>query len=802
MASVNDEADIDTSFSSSDPRITGLLTEYHWSLSARDNFQFTIPDSETDYEDTRDLLVDDYPDDNHIGVVAMPTFMVTGIRDAIAEYNRILPFRITEQSDNNVDTQLRYGLADLTHDGDQPPPPAYAWTPQDDGLFSEQDNWKSGDMFYNIDDFSTAPMIGGVTVTELVGTWEYHTILHETGHALGLKHGHETDEDTEFGPLPSEWDSMEFSVMTYRGYIGDTPGGGYQVVDGHYAQTLMMLDIQALQYLYGADFTTNQGNTVYRWDTQGRYFVNGALQWDVHSDVIFLTVWDGDGNDTYDFSAFSSNQVISLEPGRWSTVARGQLAQLGPDPASNAFQTARGNVFNALLYEKDERSLIENAIGGSGNDTITGNIAGNKLTGGGGDDRLDGKEGDDTLTGGAGADVLQGWDGIDFAAYTATAGENVTITPFGNPTAGSWRVAGSAQAAGDVLMRIEGFVFGSGDDTIRVARVAGGEHVAAVNAGAGNDVIHGSDEADTLIGGAGSDTLRPNEGPFEAFGGTPGKEPETWVENLADNDLLVIDRSRYGGTYTFTVDFSPSPLDTFVGDDGSTARGIARFDYTGSGFLDLVEGARGRDTIRGFGGDDDFEGRGGHDRLEGGTGNDFLIGGSGNDTLRGGTGTDFLDGSAGNDRIETGGGGDSSVYGNNGNDTILGSKDGEGAFGGAGNDSIRALAGDDNLFGEAGNDTLDAGEGEDLMTGGPGRDVFVFAPKGGRDDVTDFDANPAGGQDRLDVSAYNFKNFADMLASGVRITGGFSTLVDLGNTEINLATVPPGSIGGQDFIFS
>ncbi len=400
MASTDDEADIDDSIATGNPLIDGLLTEYHWAGFPRTFFAYAIPDSETDYEDTRDLLIDDYPDDNHIGVVPMPAFMVVGIRQAIAQYRTILNFEISESADNSIDTQLRYGLADLTHDGDQPPPPAYAWTPQDDGLTSEQDNWKSGDMFYNINVFSVSNSPGG----SLIGSYQYHTLLHETGHALGLKHGHEADHGNP--ALPAAFDSMEFTVMTYRGYIGDTFSGGYQVTNGHYAQTLMMLDIQALQYLYGADFTTQATNTVYKWDTAGKYFINGVEQWDTVSNTIFLTIWDGGGIDTYDFSAFTTPQFIDLAPGRNSNLGT-QLAMLGPT------QTARGNVFNALQYGNNVNSLIENAIGGTGDDVIQGNIANNRLEGGAGADDLYGLNGQDTLIGGIGTDELIGGDGDD-----------------------------------------------------------------------------------------------------------------------------------------------------------------------------------------------------------------------------------------------------------------------------------------------------------------------------------------------------------------------------------------------------
>ena len=54
--------------------------------------------------------------------------------------------------------------------------------------------------------------------TPAAGNYAWHTHLHEIGHALGLKHGHENSLD---GPVPANVDSVEFTVMTYRTYIGD-----------------------------------------------------------------------------------------------------------------------------------------------------------------------------------------------------------------------------------------------------------------------------------------------------------------------------------------------------------------------------------------------------------------------------------------------------------------------------------------------------------------------------------------------------------------------------------------------------
>ena len=49
------------------------------------------------------------------------------------------------------------------------------------------------------------------------GNYAWMGMLHETGHALGLEHGHE-DPPT----VSSEHDSLEFTVMTYRSYVGDS----------------------------------------------------------------------------------------------------------------------------------------------------------------------------------------------------------------------------------------------------------------------------------------------------------------------------------------------------------------------------------------------------------------------------------------------------------------------------------------------------------------------------------------------------------------------------------------------------
>jgi serralysin len=96
-------------------------------------------------------------------------------------------------------------------------------------------------------------------------------IMHELGHALGLKHGHVPDDVLNANgqyaySLPAlsfDHDSLEYSVMTYRSY----PGGDTDTVNAiEFPSTLMQDDILALQWLYGSNYDYNSGNTVYRFD--------------------------------------------------------------------------------------------------------------------------------------------------------------------------------------------------------------------------------------------------------------------------------------------------------------------------------------------------------------------------------------------------------------------------------------------------------------------------------------------------------------------------------------------------------
>ena len=127
---------------------------------------------------------------------------------------------------------------------------------------------------------------------------------------------------------------------------------------------------------------------------------------------------------------------------------------------------------NARLYRGDTRSLIENAVGGSGNDTIAGNQAANVLTGGAGNDTLQGNAGNDRLCGGLGLDTLTGGAGADTFVFKFLTEGGDTISDFtsGQDTIAIWE-------AGFGLYLAPGGLDAAHFDSAGVATHAGPEFV-------------------------------------------------------------------------------------------------------------------------------------------------------------------------------------------------------------------------------------------------------------------------------------------------------------------------------------
>lgn len=218
------------------------------------------------------------------------------------------------------------------------------------------------------------------TSNQQIGLGEpgFRTLMHEIGHALGMSHpgaynAAEGVDLTYAANAEYYQDSLEYTIMSYF------PSSSTGAVRSGFAATPLTHDIAAMQSLYGINPDTRSGDTVYGFNaTADRPAFNFAMN---QSPVV--GIWDAGGIDILDFSGWNSNARIDLNPGA-SSDGGGQTRNV---------QIAFG-------------TIIEQATGGGGDDSLTGNNADNVLRGGGGLDTLRGGLGNDRLEGGAGGDVF------------------------------------------------------------------------------------------------------------------------------------------------------------------------------------------------------------------------------------------------------------------------------------------------------------------------------------------------------------------------------------------------------------
>src|SRR5471032_3409090 len=138
---------------------------------------------------------------------------------------------------------------------------------------------------------------------DTAGSYGPTVLLHELGHTLGLKHPGDYDTTGEPVPgpfLPAATDDQDYTVMSYN-----APSS--HKLNGHYATTPMLYDIQAMQYLYGANLQYHAGDDHY-------VFTSSTLD---------QCIWDAGGNDVFDFSGCTAATVINLHAGGFSQTAPG-----------------------------------------------------------------------------------------------------------------------------------------------------------------------------------------------------------------------------------------------------------------------------------------------------------------------------------------------------------------------------------------------------------------------------------------------------------------------------------------------
>lgn len=537
-------------------------------------------------------------------------------------------------------------------------------------------------------------------ISDPIANWQHYIYPHELGHALGLEHTFEgpTADRLSSAENSTKWSTMAYNILSYS--------------DGDYKP----FDIAALQAMYGVNATARSGNDVYQFNA-----TTGTL------------VWDGAGIDTIDASSATDKVTLSLQEGSWSYIGstQGQYISL-PNQLSVNLGTH-----------------IENAIGGSKDDQITGNALDNMLDGAAGNDTLSGGWGNDNLKGGAGNDIINGGVGNDIlngaAGYDSMTGGMGDDTYYVNSALD--QVIENTNEGYDKVYSATHYSLAANIEELSLSGSAnlkgtGNELNNKITGNSANNIIDGAAGNDVMSGGFGDDTY--------------------YVESTGDSVVEAAGRG-YDSVYS-SVSFN------LLGDtEKLTLTGAADLNANGNVLDNILIGNTGNNRL---------DGKEGNDTLDGGTGADTLIGGLGDDVYY----VDNLNDTV----IEALNSGFDKIYSSVNYDLLnrdietleLTGTDNSNATGNTLNNTLIGNRGNNLLTGGDGNDILIGNGGNDTLLGGAGSDTLVFKllsainPTGGngRDTWSDFmlgDTTTNGEADKIDIH--------DLLID----FGGVSTLASL-----------------------
>lgn len=371
-----------------------------------------------------------YGDGESANYSALDATAQAAARAALASWSALAGVTFVQYSDNaSTVGEIRFGMSESVGEGAA----AHAYYPGG--------NVEAGDVWINPTYWNDDG--GGIPR----GSYDFNVLLHEIGHALGLKHSF---EDTPI--IPAQYDSYKYTVMSYTAWTGS--GDNYA---SFYPTTPMYYDILAIQALYGVK-AYQTGNNVYTFNQGTTYF---------------QTIYDSGGIDGIVYNGTRAC-VINLNNGAFSSLS---------DPI----------FFNNGLRSNSTvcigpNTIIENATGGGGNDLLVGNAANNQLIGG---------LGVDDMLGGAGNDIYSIDNLRDVVTENASAGTDtirtsVTLTLRDNfenlVLLGSGIINGVGNALANTM---------SGNSAVNFLNGNGGADL--VNGGAGNDVLYGGLGADRFV---------------------------------------------------------------------------------------------------------------------------------------------------------------------------------------------------------------------------------------------------------------------------------------------------------------
>ena len=255
-------------------------------------------------------------------------------------------------------------------------------------------------------------------------------ILHELGHALGLKHPFEGD------PQIVDNDNTLYTIMSYTQEETYLPTIDIQINENSINYTITTTpigrkkyatyDIEALQYLYG----TKEENLIN----------NNFNESNLYDNFSFDVLLDNGGIDTLDLSQCNYNTSIYLEGGdKLSNIGeqlpneyiKQQITNQLPTDYKDYEDIIYNDIIDLINTDQDiddriykgignltlPQTEIENLITGNGNDYIEDNALDNNIYTNDGDDTIIITQGNDFIDGGNGYDILKIDDDSSYNSY-------------------------------------------------------------------------------------------------------------------------------------------------------------------------------------------------------------------------------------------------------------------------------------------------------------------------------------------------------------------------------------------------
>jgi uncharacterized delta-60 repeat protein len=307
---------------------------------------------------------------------------------------------------------------------------------------------------------------------------------------------------------------------------------------------------------------------------------------------------------------------------------------------------------------EDRLTDIENLIGGSGDDALTGNGLVNVLIGGLGDDTLDGGGGADSLLGGAGNDTFVVDQTGDVVVELLGQGADQIRTSLAQIDLNDYDHVENLTYTG----RNTSALIGSDADNV----IQGGARTDVIQGGLGSDTLYGGDGADVLMGSA--DDMAGSSSDRDRLLG--GRGNDVYLLNGEADAAVQIIEYRGEGTDTVLGDLAryvmTDNVENYVNDRAiSSQNGVFQYiEITGNSQNNIIRSAPNWDLIPKTAGLDWVATN--INRLIDSTSNfvsnERFFGMAGNDTLLGGAGDDYLSGGAGRDRLIGGSGSDQFVF--------------------------------------------------------------------------------------------------------------------------------------------